>query len=223
MKRLFVLTMRLACAVCALLVSAQSASAQPRAAGFFRIFGEIPAIALAQLEEVQQALNLDEPQKTKVVELNDELRADAADVFQNSNGDFDVIHEQTAKLFAEFGTKLNAVLKEPQQKRAEEIYVQVNGGTALMNTAIADKLKITSQQKEQLDQAADDEWEKTVDSFDELRNMDDSERDAAIEKLIDSRNQSLLAVLDADQRKEFDKLQGEVLEIDLANLPGPGR
>ncbi len=222
MIRLCFQSLRVACTAWVFLTFSQLASAQGRAAGFFQLFGEIPSVTLAQLEEVEKALNLDAEQLKKVAALNDELRDSAADMFQNTGGDFDAMREESTKLFAEFGPKFNAILTEPQQKRAEEIYIQLNGGTALMNGPIAEKLKLTNEQQEQLKKSVVDHWEEAVGSFEDLRGMSDEERDKAILALIDSRNQGLLAVLTDEQKQAFDLLKGEKVDVDLANLQGPG-
>ena len=53
--------------------------------------------------------------------------------------------------------------------------------------------------------------------------MSDEERTKKVEELIRDRENSLLAVLTAAQRKQFEEMKGKAIDVDLSNLPGPGR
>ena len=59
------------------------------AVGFSRLFGVIPAVSLAQLAEIQQELKLNDEQKKKVVQLNEQLNDERRQLFQDAAGDFD--------------------------------------------------------------------------------------------------------------------------------------
>lgn len=89
--------------MCLLVAICDSASAQRR--GGARLFGAIPAVSLAQLEEVQQELKLTDEQKQKVAQLNQELNEARREAFQNAAGDFDKIREDVSKLYRESTAK----------------------------------------------------------------------------------------------------------------------
>lgn len=206
--------------ICLLLGLAQTASAQRGA--WARLFGPIPSVTLAQLDEVQQELELTDEQKQQVEQLNEELNDARREAFQGAAGDFDKMREDIAKIYDEFTTKFNATLEEPQQKRAREVYVQVNGPVVLSQESIANELMLTDDQKEKLEEAARESREEVRDSLQGFRDMSAEERTKKFQELIESRDSSLLAVLTDEQKEQFETMKGEKLEVDLANLPGPG-
>ena len=201
---------------------AHPAAGQPQTGIIYRLFGEVHIASLAQLEEVAGALKLNDQQQADLKQLNDELNAGRMEAFQDAAGDFDAMREATSKLYTEFHAKLTAKLDDAQQKRAEEIYVQVNGPTALNSTSIADKLQLSEEQRKKLANASMDHWYDTFDSFQDMQDMSDKERAKSVEGLIESRDKSLLAVLNDEQKKSFEGLAGEKLEVDLDKLPRLG-
>jgi hypothetical protein len=210
----------LAGSICLVAVLTDSAAAQRR--GNSRLFGAIPSVTLAQLEEVQQELKLTDEQKQKVEQLNEELVAARRDAWENAAGDFDKMREDIAKIYADFTTQFNTALEEPQQKRAQELYIQINGAVALTNEAVTKELMVTDEQQKKLDQAAEESRQQVFDSFQDFQNMSDEERAKKVEELIESRDTSLSAVLTDEQKAQFEKMKGEKLEVNLDNLPGPG-
>jgi hypothetical protein len=208
--------------LCLVLVSAQTASAQRRG-GIMRLFGVIPSVTLAQLEEVQAALALNDEQKRQVVALNQELNSVRRDAFQSAAGDFAKMRADLAKIYADFTGKFNATLNETQQQRAQELYVQINGPVVLNDPAIRTALQVSEEQQAQLDQALEENRTAAFAAFQDLRDAGDDERAAKVTELIESRDKSLLAVLTEAQQEQFTKMQGEKLEVDLSKLPGPGQ
>jgi hypothetical protein len=211
-----------AASLCFLLVVSQSASAQ-RGGRFARLFGAVPSVTLAQLEEVAKDLKLNDEQKKKAADLQEEMSAERRELFQDAAGDFDRLRQDIAELYKEVTTKFNALLDEPQQKRAHEIYVQVNGPVTLSDELVAKTLQLTDEQKQKVEQARTDSRTQAFSAFQDFQNMTDEEREKKTDELIQNRDKSLLAVLNDQQRGEFDKLKGQALEVDLPKLPVPGR
>lgn len=207
--------------ICLVVAISESASAQ-RGSGA-RLFGAIPAVTLAQLEEVEQELKLTDEQQQKADELSEELNTARREAFQNAADDFDKAREDVSKLYRDFTAKFNASLEEHQQKRLREIFIQVNGPIVLTVETIADELMLSDEQKAKLEDAAADSQSEVFDSFQDFRNMTDEERGKKVQELIESRDKSLLAVVTEEQKEKFEQLKGEKLEVDLSNLPGPGR
>lgn len=220
MNRLLYKAVLHAGSIALLLAFNQSATAQGGRG--LRLFGAIPAVTLAQLEEVQQELELTEEQNQKVEQLNEEMGSALREAFQGAAGDRDKMRENIAKVYDEFSTKFNAALEEPQQKRAREIYVQVNGPVALTNEEIAKELMLSDEQEEKLEQAVQASRTEVFQSFQEFRNMSEEERAKKFQELIESRDESLLAVLNDQQKKRFEGMKGEKIEVNLENLPRPG-
>jgi Spy/CpxP family protein refolding chaperone len=205
------------------LVVAFSQSALAQRGGGARLFGAIPAVTLAQLEEVEKELKLTDEQQQKAEALNEELNNARREAWQNAAGDFEKVREDVSKLYRDFTAKFNAGLEEPQQKRLEEIFIQVNGPIVLTIETIADELMLSDDQKTKLEAAAADSRSQAFDSFQDFQNMSEDERAKKVQDLIGSRDKSLLAVLSDEQKEKFEQMKGEKLEVNLANLPGPGR
>ena len=56
-----------------------------------------------------------------------------------------------------------------------------------------------------------------------LRDLSEEEAAKKVDELIKSRDEKLLAVLNDEQRKAFEQMCGEKLEVDLSKMPMPGR
>jgi hypothetical protein len=206
-----------------LVALAQNASAQPpRANGFARLF-LVPAATLAQLEEVQKALELTDDQVAELEELNEEMGEQRREAFENGAGDFDKMRKEIVKVYAESHEAVMKALGEKQRPRMQEIYVQINGTNVLQDKQLIEALKLTEEQQEELEQAATSSRQDAFSFFQEARDMSEEERAEEIEALVKDRDEAMLGVLDEEQKKEFEKLKGEKLEVDLSKLPGPGR
>jgi Spy/CpxP family protein refolding chaperone len=206
-----------------LVACTHSASAQGPSGQFYRLFGEISTVTLAQLDEVSAALKLNDEQKTSLAKLNDELNRARFEAFQDAQGDFEGMRDDVAELYTEFHGKVAAVLDDAQQKKADEIYVQVNGPTALSSSAIATELKLTDEQKQKLADASIDHTYDVFDSFQDMQGMSDEERAKEVEEMIKSRDESLLKVLTDEQKEQFANMAGEKVDVDLNKLPMPGQ
>ena len=99
--------------------------------------------------------------------------------------------------------------------------MQVNGTGALQDEAVAAGLKLTDEQKEQLQKVRDGSRQAFMDAG--LRDLDEEARTKKIEELTKDRDDQALAVLTDDQRATLDKMKGAELKIDPANLPSFGR
>jgi hypothetical protein len=225
MRRNFSLSLALAALILA--AAADSANAQGgggRGRGM-RGFGfggrTIHQIDLAALPDVETALKLTDDQKTKVADLSEEFADERRGGFGGGGGGGGFSEEARAaraKLNADYAAKLNEMLEEPQQKRLQEIYVQVNGTPVLLDDAIATALKITDEQKDDLNAALADQRQAMMDAFQDFRDMTDEERTEAQAKLNKERDDALLAVLSDDQKAQFEAMKGEKIDIDTSQL-----
>lgn len=179
-----------------------------------------PAVAIAQLEEVQAELKLSDEQKSAVAKLNAELNEKRMAIFQNAAGDWDAIREGVTKLYREMHEKFVNELDDSQRTRMQELYLQVNGPLALQSDELSAALKLTDEQQQKLEEARNE----SRDAFMNAGLRDMSEEDAAkkVEELLGARDERLLAVLTDEQRTEFQRMKGEKLEIDLSKMPGSG-
>jgi Spy/CpxP family protein refolding chaperone len=196
--------------------------------GFGRGFGGggfgISAVQLvAQAEEVQTALNLTEDQKTKVEEINDQLREDRRDLFQQGGGgDFRAMREDMEKLNNEAAAKLAEVLDDNQKQRLMGIQIQVNGANSLFDAAIAKKLGVTEDQKSKLEEARQENMESMRDAMEDLRDQDLSreEMGAKMQELRTESDKKLLAALTEGQQADYEALKGDPVEVDMSQFRG---
>lgn len=185
-----------------------------------RIFLQ-PAVSIAQLEEVQQELNLTDEQKQQVAALNDELNQRRREAFQNAAGDWDKVRAEIAKIYKETHDKFAKQLDEAQQKRLQEIYLQVNGPLALQNEEVASALNVTEEQQEKFEQVANEMRDAFMNAG--LRDMSQEEAAKKVDELLDQRDEKMLAVLTDEQRSQLEEMKGETLDVDLSKMPGLGR
>jgi Spy/CpxP family protein refolding chaperone len=189
--------------------------------GGFRGFrGTISHVELATLAEVQSNLKLTDDQKTKAKEIADALASERREMFQQGGGGGNFIArlEQLNKLNTDAAEKLNSALDEAQRKRLEELFVQVNGAGALVETKVAQALALTDDQTNRIRDIMTQSRQAARDAFQNEASAD--ERRAAREKLTAERDEKLLAVLTDEQKQTFEKMKGEKLEVDLSPLRG---
>ena len=175
-----------------------------------------------QLDEVQTAAKLTDDQKAAAKELQTKMSDARMQVFQDSQGDFDKMAADIVKLYADSHTDLNAKLDASQVKRMQELYLQVNHAMALNDEAIQKMLELTDEQKSKLQEANLKSREKLFSAFQDFQNMSDDEREKSGKEMVDSRDESMLSVLNDEQKAAFEKAKGEAPKIDLSKLPGPG-
>lgn len=221
MIRLFTLS---TCLCAALLSVSDVALAQGR--GGRGGFGPTSAMALAGLEEVKKDLKLTDEQNTKIAALTEELNGKRRAAFEDAQGDFGKAMAEGAKLSAEYGKKFTEILDEAQNKRATEIFVQVNGASALTDDSVAAALKLSDEQKTKLKSANDEANASLRESFQGFQDLSEDERATKMREWREGRDKTLLAVLDEVQVAAFEDMSANKLEIDLSKLPrgfGGGR
>jgi hypothetical protein len=171
---------------------------------------------LTSLEQVQTELKLTAEQKAKASEIDEQLRNKRRELFQGGNQDnFAERREQLAKATSEATEQLRAALDETQQNRLREIWIQVNGTAVLSDEALAKELKVTEQQQEQMSDARRESFEA---AFQNAGDLSDDERRERFREARDEGEKKALAVLSAEQREQFEKLQGKKIEIDTSPL-----
>lgn len=201
----------------------QSASAQGRRGRFFGGgFGGTSRLQLVGVEKVQAELKLTDEQKTHAEGVNQKLSEARRELFQGGRGggggDFAAMREKMEKMNTEASAKLMGKLDDAQTKRLTEIYVQVNGASALTDKAVGAALKVTEEQKQGLTEAQAKNREAGREAFRNFRDMSDDERREAREKMRLESDARLMAVLTDEQKEQFGKLKGEEIEIDRSQL-----
>jgi hypothetical protein len=177
-------------------------------------------VSLGTLEPVRKAVKLTEEQQKLADELHDQLLEDIRDAFQNSGGDFEAARMEMDDLNAEATKEFTEKLDDAQNTRLTEIFVQANGPNALADEAVMEALKITDEQKDELEGIREENRQSFFDMFQDFQDMSDDERRDAMTKLQEEADDRLLGALTDEQKAAFEKLAGEEVDFDLAELRG---
>lgn len=173
-----------------------------------------PMARLATLSEVQSELKLSDEAKTKVVTIADQLQSDMRDLFSGGPPD----REQMEKLNQEATAKVVALLDAGQSKRLQEITIQVNGASSLNDPSVRKQLNFTEEQTKKYEEARDANRQAMID----LQDLSQEERREKREELRKAADERLLAVLNDQQKTEFEAMKGAPLTVDLTPLRGRG-
>jgi Spy/CpxP family protein refolding chaperone len=109
--------------------------------------------------------------------------------------------------------KIGAVLNDTQKARIKEIRIQARGASALADKEVAEALKLTDDQVNKIKDLTDSAMKDMREAFQSAGNGGD--RTAMREKMTKMRTETsekLLAVLTADQKTAFEKMQGAKVE-----------
>jgi protein CpxP len=206
--------------VALVLAVAQTADAQQGGRrGFGRGFS-VSQAQLASLEQVQEELKLNDEQKTKVTSINEKLSTQRRELFQGANQENRAERgEQLAKLSAEATSQVQAALDEEQKKRLRGIWIQVAGAAiALENEDLAKELKITDDQKRELERVGEANRRAAGEAFQGFADLSREQRTEKFNQFRRESNERALAVLTPEQREQLEKLQGKRVEVDLQQL-----
>lgn len=166
--------------------------------------------AILMIEAVQKELGITEEQKTK---LRESLQGQRENFQQLQN----LTGEERQKKFEEMTKKtdelVQSILDAKQKARFAELQLQREGGAALFRAEIAEKLKLTSEQKEQVAKIQSQGMSAPPANF---RDLSEEDRRKAFTEMREKREKataSLLGLLTAEQKAEFEKLQGAKFEF----------
>lgn len=206
--------------------------------------GGLSPTALLNVEAVQKEIELLDDQKQEITKLREESRgnSDFRELFsglrdlseEDRRAKFTEIREKMEKDRKAASDKVLGVLLPHQRERLEEISLQIRGPAALTDDEVAGALKLSDDQRKQLEEVNTSNREKMGELFRGAGR--DANRDELREKMEAMRKESsdaLLAVLTTEQRSTFEAMKGDKFEIspeDLRNAmfggrggPGQGR
>jgi hypothetical protein len=196
---------------------AQNSEAQRSGRSGLRL-GNVSAVQLIVLEDVQKHLKLTEEQKEKTVALHDTLIAERRKMFAEVSKESGDRGAKLAEMNKRTTTKLESILDAAQRQRLKEILLQVNGAAELLKDKIAEAIGITDDQKEKL---ADIQRSNAKTRSDSRKKLDGSSaliRNAKMAELHREAEKRLLEVLTAEQRKHFEAMQGKKITLELYQL-----
>jgi len=208
-------------AAAAVAQAAEGAAAGRRGAG---LMGERTSlVGLVSLEQVQKELKLSDEQVGKVKEavekLQAELREQSAALREITDPEARRAKrtELTDQLDRKVREQLREVLSGEQMMRLYQIRVQVGGPLyALNNPRIADRLKLTDEQKQKAAELQKATQQKTAEGRRGMANLSQEERrqkTAELREITNKANAEALGLLNADQKEALEKMKGEEFKL----------
>lgn len=171
-------------------------------------------LGLVMRDEVQEELQLVDEQREKVAaateEARDKMRDEMRDVFsqmrdlsdEERRAKFDEIRGRMETMNADLDARLKKMLLPHQYERLKQIGVQSQlqqrGASALSSGEVAEALKLTDEQREKLEQRAEEVQQELQEKTRQLR---------------DEARNKMLEVLTPEQRAKLDELMGEQFEL----------
>jgi Spy/CpxP family protein refolding chaperone len=159
---------------------------------------------LLRVQQVQRELKLTDEQKVQILALSMELRENRGNLSK----------------------KLSDILKPEQLQRLKEIRLQVEGPAALNSHEVAMKLGLNREQRTKLKAIQDEIRQAMQEAMQGLKDLTVDERREKMPELLEKMRrvrtettEAALNVLTAEQKKDFEKLQGT--KVDLGPPP-PG-
>ncbi|MCO6047636.1 hypothetical protein NG895_27340 [Aeoliella sp. ICT_H6.2] len=210
-------------AVVAAVALTTDAGAQGRGGGRFGggmgMRGGVQRGALLRLESVQEELEIDGSVVEEVTAAQREMRGGRG---QGQRGNFrdmspeerEAAMEEMRAARAEQQKKMNDKLAEilgvDRFERLNEIFVQTAGVAALQDPMVVEKLGITEEQTEEMQQVARDAMSGMREAF------QSQDRDAIREKMEEIRadiEKDTMGVLSSDQKEKLEKMKGEPFKL----------
>jgi Spy/CpxP family protein refolding chaperone len=182
-------------------------------------------LGLLRLEQVQKELKLNEEQLAKVKKVTEELTAEMRKQYTalREIEDREKRQAKMTELADQYDQKarekLRDVLAREQTMRLYQIRVQVRAVLeSLTSRYVADRLKLTEEQKKKLAKINKDVQAKRSELFRDMRDASQEQRTEAFQKyrkLRSDADKEALAVLTAEQNKAFEEMKGKKIELEM--------
>jgi len=205
------------------LVVAQEARQRTRRGGSRGGRSRSSLLGLLSSEQVQKELKVQKADVAKIKAINDKLRADMGKQYTELRKieDADKRRAKYAELRTQYESnsrkQLQDVLSKEQMIRLYQIRTQNRAVTeTLASKYVADKLKLTDEQKKKIAKIGADSRTKRSAIYGTMRNADAKKRAEASKKLSELRadaDKQALEVLTDEQSKEFEKMKGKKFEL----------
>lgn len=190
--------------------------------------GGDPIVGLLISEPVREEIELLPDQEEALTKLRESASSGfdrSVDIRSLSEQDrekfFAEAQEKRKKMEKEMREKLEEVLLPEQLERLEQISIQVRGAGALADPELSAKLKVTEDQKTKMEEVRNKSGERMRDVFSSAGGDREKMREA-FTKMRKEIDDEVLAVLSADQRKEFDEMKGKPFEMPEGGFGGRG-
>ncbi len=185
------------------LATVSTASAQ-QGRGMMRGMGAMAGLNILRSDEAKTELKLTDAQTEKVTSMMEEMRSSMMERFQSlQDVPEDEREAKSAAMMKELGSDVTKQVKEildaEQFARYHQISLQSMGIDAFMQDEVAEKLKISDEQKKKLEELADDMRQESMAIFQDSQ----GDREGAMKKIGDLRKSSMEKVMGAmtDEQK----------------------
>jgi len=217
-------------------VLAASVYAQPPGGG--RGFGRgtpQSAAMLLGMEEVRAELETTDEQNKQLEELTADVRSRMREAFGDFQSQQNLSDEERSKrrdesrkkmeeINKEADAKIATILKSEQAERLNQLRLQREGVYALARADVAETLALTQEQKEKVAKIVEAGQQQGANR--NFRDLSDEERQKAFAEMREQREKTeadLAAVLTADQKTEWERMQGEKFEFPQGRFGGGQR
>jgi len=201
--------------------AAEGAAAGRRGAGLMG--DQTSLVSLLSREAVQKELKLSDEQAGKVKEALEKVRAELreqvaalADI-TDAEARRAKRTELTDQLDRKAREQLSEVLSKEQMMRLYQIRIQVGGPLyALNNPRIAERLKLTDEQKQKAVEIQKATQQKTTEARRGMANLSQEERrqkTAELREITNKANAEALGLLTEEQKAAFEKMKGEEFKL----------
>lgn len=184
-------------------------------------------LGLLRVEEVQKELKLNEDQIGKIREIGQKLRAEMREQFAGLREIEDRQERRTKatelgnQLDEKARGKIREVLSGEQMIRLYQVRLQVRGTVYGLNHPwVAERLKLTDEQKKKAADLDKTTREKTSEAFSGLRDLSAEARREKfaevlqkVRKIRADANEQALGLLNAEQKEQFEGFKGEKFEL----------
>ena len=215
------LARQLSWAICGLVVVATTAEvtyAQGGGRGGFGGQQTRTRYELATLPEVQVELKLNDEQKKLATEQLTKMREKRAAMAQAGGGGGQDGRAELAKMNTEMDAVFVEKLNDAQKSRMNGLIAQVNGGAAVLDSAIAKAMELSDELIGKLKSVNDSNQTARREAMSGFQDMSPEQRTEAFAKLTASENKSLMALLSEAQAKKLESIKGAALTIDQTPL-----
>lgn len=164
--------------------------------------------------DVQKELKVTTEQMASITKIQEEARTERQNMMQNGGGGGD--RTEMMKMMQDMQKKTDAkiagVLNADQNKRLKQIGIQNAGGRALYREDVQKDLALTAVQKKSLVDLQTKQQEAMRAMFQDMQDMTQEERTAAMAKNNKAAGDEALAILTAEQKTAFEALKGPKFE-----------
>ncbi|HRF60656.1 MAG TPA: hypothetical protein PLH94_12195 [Fimbriimonadaceae bacterium] len=192
-----------------------STNAQPGRNQSGSMGGGIAYEGIAQVvmrRDVQEELALTADQKNKIQQAIAAMRTEMTKAMESRQGGDG--RSMMGKLAKKLDGEVNALLTKPQQKRLEELRVQMLGNRAILDPQVQQGLGITDAQRAQIAKAQENQRKAMKDMMEEMRKAgsDRSKVGELLTKMQSDLSKAFDDVLTAEQKAKYTAMKGKPLK-----------